>query len=72
VQNRSTLLFGTRFSGVGYAIGIGFNFLIVAAAQQRHQPDLTTALFNEGILLAKSLFIVALCACPSSGLCRRR
>lgn len=40
------------------------------AAQQRHQPDLTTALFNEGVLLAKSLFIVALCACPSSGLCR--
>jgi hypothetical protein len=70
VQNRSTLLFGTRFSGVGYAIGIGFNFLIVAAAQQRHQPDLTTALFNEGILLAKSLFIVALRACSSSGLCR--
>jgi len=41
-----------------------------AAAQQRHEPDLTTALFNEGILLATSLFMVALCACPSSGLCR--
>jgi len=24
-------------------------------------------LFNEGVLLAKSLFIVALYACPSSG-----
>jgi hypothetical protein len=31
---------------------------------------LTTALFNEGVLLATSLFIVALRACPSSGLCR--
>jgi len=40
------------------------------AAQQRRQPDLTTALFIEGVLLAKSLFIVALCACPSSGLRR--
>jgi hypothetical protein len=31
---------------------------------------LTTALFNKDILLAKILFIVAFCACPSSGLCR--
>jgi len=27
-------------------------------------------LFNKGVLLATSLFIAALCACPSSGLCR--
>lgn len=41
-------------------------------AQQRRQPDLTTVLFNEGVLLATSLFIIALGAYTSSGLRRMR
>jgi hypothetical protein len=37
-----------------------------------HPMIVQRPLFNEGVLLATSLFMVALCACPSSGLCRRR